>query len=41
MSAKDKYQGVLNLGEKLGIKDGDVTEEGGILKIKGMANTPF
>ncbi|MEB8330391.1 LysM peptidoglycan-binding domain-containing protein [Flavobacteriaceae bacterium KMM 6897] len=41
MSAKDKYQGVLTLGEKLGIKDGDITEEGGILKIKGMANTPF
>ena len=41
MSTKDKYQGVLTLGEKLGIKNGDVSEEGGILKIKGMANTPF
>lgn len=41
MSTKDKYQGVLTLGEKLGIKDGDVSEEGGVLKIKGMANTPF
>lgn len=41
MSAKDKYQGVLTLGEKLGIKNGDVSEEGGVLKIKGMANTPF
>ena len=41
MSVKDKYQGVLTLGEKLGVKDGDVSEEGGVLKIKGMANTPF
>ena len=37
MSVKAKYQGVLNLGEQLGIKGGDVTEEGGVLKIKGEA----
>ncbi len=41
MSVKAKYQGVLNLGEQLGIKDGNVTEEGGVLKIKGVANTPY
>lgn len=41
MSAKDKYQGVLTLGEKLGIKDGKVSEENGILKIKGEAKTPY
>ena len=41
MSVKAKYQGVLNLGEQLGIKDGNVTEEGGILKIKGEAATPY
>jgi len=41
MSVKAKYQGVLNLGEQLGIKDGNVTEEGGVLKIKGQANTPY
>ena len=41
MSIKAKYQGVLNLGEELGIKNGDVTEEGGILKVKGEANTPY
>ncbi len=41
MSVKAKYQGVLNLGEQLGIKDGNVTEEGGVLKIKGEANTPY
>ncbi len=41
MSVKAKYQGVLNLGEQLGIKDGDVREEEGVLKIKGMANTQY
>ena len=41
MSVKAKYQGVLNLGEELGIKNGDVTEEGGILKVKGEANTSY
>lgn len=41
MSVKAKYQGVLNLGEQLGINGGDVTEEGGVLKIKGEAATPY
>ncbi len=41
MSVKAKYQSVLSLGEQLGIKDGKVTEEGGVLKIKGEANTPY
>tara|TARA_R110002167_G_scaffold51470_2_gene148905 strand:+ start:1920 stop:2300 length:381 start_codon:yes stop_codon:yes gene_type:complete len=41
MSVKAKYQGVLNLGEQLGIKDGKVTEEEGVLKIKGEAKTPY
>ncbi|WP_411031788.1 LysM peptidoglycan-binding domain-containing protein [Spongiimicrobium sp. 3-5] len=41
MSVKAKYQGVLSLGEQLGIKDGSITEEGGVLKIKGVANTPY
>jgi len=41
MSVKAKYQGVLNLGEQLGIKDGKVTEENGVLKIKGVAGTPY
>lgn len=41
MSVKAKYQGVLSLGEQLGIQDGNVTEEGGVLKIKGVANTPY
>ncbi|MEM9144117.1 MAG: LysM peptidoglycan-binding domain-containing protein [Bacteroidota bacterium] len=41
MSVKAKYQPVLNLGEELGIKDGNVTEEGGVLKIKGEAGTQY
>jgi nucleoid-associated protein YgaU len=41
MSVKAKYQGVLTLGEQLGIKEGNVTEEGGVLKIKGVAATPY
>ncbi|HZJ20381.1 MAG TPA: LysM peptidoglycan-binding domain-containing protein [Pricia sp.] len=41
MSVKDKYQPVLNLGEKLNIKDGDVTEENGVLKVKGQASTQY
>ncbi|MCM4168871.1 hypothetical protein KCTC52924_02568 [Arenibacter antarcticus] len=41
MSVKSKYQEVLSLGEKLGVKNGDVTEEGGILKIKGETNTQY
>jgi nucleoid-associated protein YgaU len=41
MSVKDKYKGVLTLGEKLGVKDGNVTEENGVLKIKGEAKTQY
>ncbi|MEM9000081.1 MAG: LysM peptidoglycan-binding domain-containing protein [Bacteroidota bacterium] len=41
MSVKAKYQPVLDLGQKLGIKDGDVSEDGGVLKLKGVANTPY
>ena len=38
---KAKYQGVLDLGEKLNIKDGKVEEENGILKVWGTAATPY
>lgn len=38
---KAKYQSVLDLGEKLNIKDGDVKEENGVLKIKGTAHTQY
>ena len=41
MSVKAKYQPVLDLGEQLGIKDGSVSEENGVLKIKGQANTQY
>ena len=39
MTVKSKYQAVLDLGEKLHIKEGDVTEENGVLKVKGTAQT--
>ncbi len=41
MSVKAKYQPVLELGEQLGVQDGNVTEENGILKIKGKTKTPY
>lgn len=41
MSVKAKYQPVLDLGEKLEVKNGDVTVEGDILKIKGMTKTQY
>lgn len=41
MSVKSKYQGVLDLGESLGIQGGDVREESGVLKVKGEANTQY
>ncbi|MBT8177631.1 MAG: LysM peptidoglycan-binding domain-containing protein [Eudoraea sp.] len=41
MSVKAKYQPVLELGEKLGVQDGKVTEENGVLKIKGETKTQY
>ena len=41
MSTKSKYQAVLDLGQSLGIQDGDVREENGVLKVKGIANTQY
>lgn len=38
---KTKYQPVLDLGQSLNIKDGDVKEENGKLKVYGTANTPY
>jgi len=40
MSVKSKYQGVLDLGEALGIQDGNVEEVNGVLKVSGVAGTP-
>lgn len=41
MSVKEKYQPVLDLGEKLGIKEGKVYVDDGILKIKGTAKDQY
>ena len=41
MAVKEKYQSVLDLGEKLNIQNGDVWVEDGILKVKGTANTQY
>ncbi|MFH4965272.1 LysM peptidoglycan-binding domain-containing protein [Gaetbulibacter sp. M235] len=41
MTMKAKYQAVLDLGETLSIKDGNVTEENGVLKVKGMTQTQY
>lgn len=38
---KSKYQSVLDLGEKLNIKEGDVKEENGQLKVWGTTKTPY
>lgn len=38
---KSKYQEVLNLGESLNVQDGDVSEENGVLKIKGTTKTQY
>jgi len=41
MSVKAKYQAVLDLGQELGIQGGDVSEDNGVLKVKGEASTPY
>lgn len=41
MSLQEKYKSVLDLGQALEIKDGDVKEEGGILKVKGLAKNQY
>lgn len=38
---KTKYQEVLDLGQKLNIQNGDVSENNGILKVKGTAKTQY
>ena len=38
---QQKYNDALKLGEELGIKDGYVNEEEGVLKIGGMAKTQY
>ncbi len=41
MSVREKYQPVLNLGERLNLKNENVSEEDGVLKIKGQAKTQY
>ena len=41
MSMKSKYQDVLNLGEQLNIQNGDVREENDVLKVWGLAKSPY
>ena len=36
-----KYQAVLDLGEQLNIQNGDVSEENGVLNVKGTAATQY
>lgn len=38
---KAKYQQVLDLGESLNIQNGSVSEENGVLKVKGTASTQY
>ncbi|MBK9961392.1 MAG: LysM peptidoglycan-binding domain-containing protein [Saprospiraceae bacterium] len=41
MSLQDKYKSVLDLGTELGIRDGFVQEENGVLKMGGVAATQY
>ena len=41
MSVQSKYQSVLNLGEQLGTKGGEVKEENGVLNIKGTVHSQY
>lgn len=41
MSVKQKYQGVLDLGQELNVKDGYVEDEGNVLKIGGTTQTQY
>ena len=38
---KEKYQSVLELGEKLNIQNGDVSVQDGMLNINGTAGSPY
>lgn len=41
MAVKDKYQNVINLGEKLGIREGKVEEQNGVLRVWGTVENNF
>lgn len=41
MTAKEKYQSVLNLGEQLNVQNGKVEEAGGVLRVWGTVQTQY
>ncbi len=41
MAVKDKYQNVLDLGEKMGVRDGKVEEANGVLRMWGTVDNNF
>jgi len=41
MTMKAKYQDVLDLGQQLNIQNGNVEDDGNMLKVWGTANTPY
>lgn len=41
MTAKEKYQSVLNLGEQLNVQNGKVEESGGVLRVWGTVQTQY
>ena len=41
MTVKEKYQNVLDLGEKMNVQDGKVVEENGVLKVYGVVDSQY
>ena len=41
MALQEKYQEVLKMGEEFGVKDGDIQEDEGVLKVSGVAHSQF
>lgn len=41
MAVKEKYSNVLSLGEKLGVRDGRVEENNGVLQVWGTVETAY
>ncbi len=41
MSLQDKYREVLQMGESLGVQNGNVLEENGVLKVWGVAKDQY
>lgn len=41
MSVQSKYQPVLDLGQELGVQNGSVAEENGVLKVAGTVHTQY